>query len=36
LTDYREALSEVQESDPVTELIQHNIGLAEDKKSNTN
>jgi tetratricopeptide (TPR) repeat protein len=36
LTYYWDALSELQESDPVTELIQHNIGLAEAKKSNTN
>jgi Flp pilus assembly protein TadD len=36
LTDYRQALSQVQGSETLTNLIQHNIGLAEAKKSNTN
>ena len=36
LTDYRQALSQVQESETLTDLIQHNIRLAEAKKSNTN
>ena len=36
LTDYREALKQVQESETLTELVQHNIGLAESKKSKTN
>ncbi|MBN1831651.1 MAG: hypothetical protein JW896_06015 [Deltaproteobacteria bacterium] len=35
LTDYRKALSQVEASEAVTELIQHNIGLAEAKKSDT-
>ena len=36
LTDYRQALSKVQGSETLTELVQHNIGLAEAKKSNIN
>ena len=36
LTDYRQALSQVGISEAVTNLIQHNIRLAEGKKSNTN
>jgi Flp pilus assembly protein TadD len=36
LTDYRKALSQVKASKAVTDLIQHNIRLAEAKKSNTN
>jgi len=35
LTDYRQALIQVQESETLTDLIQHNIRLAEAKKSNT-
>jgi Flp pilus assembly protein TadD len=36
LKDYQQALSQVQGSETLTNLIQHNIGLAEAKKSNTN
>ena len=36
LMDYRKALSQVEASEAVTDLIQHNIELAEAKKSNTN
>ena len=36
LMDYRKALSQVKASDGLTDLIQHNIRLAEAKKSNTN
>jgi len=36
LMDYRKALSQVEASEAVTDLIQHNIRLAEAKKSNTN
>ena len=36
LTDYRKALNQEEISEAVTDLIQHNIGLAEAKKSNTN
>ena len=36
LRDYRQALSQVKESETRTDLIQHNIRLAEAKKSNTN
>ena len=32
LKDYRKALSHVQGSETLTELVQHNIGLAEAKK----
>jgi Flp pilus assembly protein TadD len=35
LTDYRQALSQVHGSETLTKLVQHNIGLAEAKKSNT-
>ena len=35
LTDYRQALIQVRESETLTDLIQHNIRLAEAKKSNT-
>ena len=36
LMDYRKALSQVKASEAETDLIQHNIRLAEAKKSNTN
>ena len=36
LKDFREALKQVQGSETLPELIQHNIKLAEEKKSNTN
>jgi len=36
LKDYRKALSLVEGSEPLVDLIQHNIRLAEAKKSNTN
>jgi Flp pilus assembly protein TadD len=36
LTDYRQALSQLHRSDPLTDLIKHNIGLAKAKKLNTN
>ena len=35
LTDYRKALSQVEASEAETDLIQHNIRLAEAKKSKT-
>ena len=36
LTDYRQALSQVHKSNPLTDLIKHNIRLAKAKKLNTN
>ena len=36
LKDYRKALSLVQDSEPLIEIIQHNIELAEAKKSDSN
>jgi len=36
LRDYRQALKQVQGSETLTGLIQHNIRLAEEKKLNTN
>ena len=36
LRDYRQALSIVKGSKELTDIVQHNISLAEEKKSNTN